>query len=695
MNQSNRTSILLRYVAISLAILIFAGFIVVKMFHTTVVHAEKWNQKAAETLKGSEVIVPRRGNILADDKSILATDLRYYTVRIDYRCERFREKTFRDTLPYLCDSLAKYYPFRTSAEWQAYLSRPLSKPVNERPRALKVVSNITSSEYERLRTFPFFSIQGRNKNGLFKETVLRRSNPYGQMAKRSIGGVGEQQNGEKHGISGLEMAFDSLLYGKPGVAKQIAFTRKISTWVEQPAVSGYDILTTIDVKMQDIVENELSRVLDTADADWGVAILMEVATGDIKAISNLEKSPVSGNYIEGMNRAVLGFEPGSVMKPISMLLALEDGLVNNIEESISIGSSYTYGGGRPITDSHYNASLTVKGVIEQSSNIGMTKIITNPAGQYHNNTARFRERLEEIGFLDPLNMGIAGERIPNIMAKPSRISLSRMCYGYATEIPPIYTLALYNAIANGGRFVRPRLVKELIGEDFDSVIPVSYIRDRICSKKNADKLIEMLTAVVWGDRGTARHYVKDKNVKIAGKTGTCYMIDEHGYNKSKKRLSFCGFFPAENPKYTCIVLTCNPRRNLMSAGSSSGQVVRSIASKMFSRGMLDNISDYKEGLAKESVPVLYASNKNKNHKKIKKELNLSTVKELSPEQGYETPRGTVPMVVGLGMREAIVALEESGYNVSFSGTGFVRAQTPKAGNHLAPGSYVNLSLTEF
>ncbi|MDE6343734.1 MAG: PASTA domain-containing protein, partial [Muribaculaceae bacterium] len=469
----------------------------------------------------------------------------------------------------------------------------------------------------------------------------------------------------------------------------------IGNWVVEAPVDGFSIKTTIDIKLQDIVENELNSVLETVDAEWGVAVLMEVATGDIKAISNLEKSKTTGQYIEGMNRAVLGFEPGSVVKPISMLLALEDGLVSNLNQSIPIGNSYAYAGGRAITDSHYNASLTVKGVIEESSNIGMTRIITNSAGPYHNNPAHFHERLAEIGFLEPMHTGIAGERVPNIPATKSRISLSRMCYGYATEIPPLYTLSIYNAIANGGRYVRPRLVKELIGEDFDSVLPVTYIRDRICSEKNAEKLREMLTAVVWGDRGTARAWVRDENVAIAGKTGTCYMIENGHYNTSKKRLAFCGFFPAEDPQYSCIVLTCHPKQQWVGAASTSGQVMKNIARKMFSRGMLGNSSDYREIAEEGTQPVFYATSKESSRRHLTKGLEIASAKEIASGVQAKTVEGTVPPVVGLGLREAVVKIEEAGFNVSFTGNGYVRSQSPGAGFKLKEGQSVKLSLTEF
>ena len=695
MNKNSRRDILFRYLIISACIIMFAGKIGINLFSTTVIHAEQWNMKADSVLSRVEVVLPRRGDILAADGAVLATNLRYYTVRMDYRCEKFMEEEFKSSIDALADSMAIYFPSKSAAGWKTYLMEPMQLPKEKRPRAKKVIPNISYTEYQKLRTFPFFSIKNPNRNGVTVEQRMKRSTPYGDMARRSIGGVGEQNNREIRGISGLEMALDSFLFGQPGKAKKIPLTHHIVNWTDVAPVDGFHIKTTIDIKLQDIVENELNSVLETVDAEWGVAVLMEVATGDIKAISNLEKSKTTGQYIEGMNRAVLGFEPGSVVKPISMLLALEDGLVSNINQSIPIGASYAYAGGRAITDSHFNSALTVKGVIEESSNIGMTRIMTNSAGPYHTNPAHFHDRLAEIGFLEPMNTGIAGERVPNVPATKSRVSLSRMCYGYATEIPPLYTLSIYNAIANGGRYVRPRLVKELIGADFDSVLPVTYIRDRICSEKNAQKLREMLTAVVWGDRGTARAWVRDENVAIAGKTGTCYMIENGHYNTQKKRLAFCGFFPAEDPKYSCIVLTCHPKQQWTGAASTSGQVMKNIARKMYSRGMLGNSSDYREIAQEGTQPLFYATARPSSRKHLTQGLDITSAKEMASNVSETPVTGCVPSVVGLGLREAVVKIEEAGFNVSFSGNGYVRSQSPGAGQKLKEGESVRLSLNEF
>lgn len=694
MKKDHRRHILFRYALITAGILFFSACIIAKVFDTTVLSADKWNEKAMKELSRVDPIKPDRGNILACDGSVLATDLRYYTVRMDFRSEKFMRSRYVLALDSIADSMATHFPVRTRAEWKEYLKRPLEYSPENAPRSFRILRNISYADYLLLRTFPFFNIKNRNRNGLIKETRMRRKNPYGDMARRSVGVVSEQKNRQVRGISGLEKALDSLLYGIPGVAKRIPLTKDIVQWADTPAVPGYDVRTTIDINMQDIVENELNNVLELCDADWGVAVLMEVATGDIKAISNLEKDKRSGVYVEGMNRAVRGFEPGSVVKTLSMMIALEDGIVRNTDSIIVTGSAFPYAGGRPITDAHGVPSLTVGEVIERSSNIGMAKIMIKA---FDNNPGGFYSRLKRMGFLEPMNTGIAGESVPRIDSVPNnrggRISMSRMCYGYATEIPPMYTLSIYNAIANGGKYVRPRLVAELIGQGRDSVMPVTYIRDRICSESTAAKMREMLRNVVWGDHGTGR-LLRNEYVEIAGKTGTCYMVDTatHAYDTSKKRLAFCGFFPARNPLYSCIVLTCNPKRYPRGAASTSGQVLKNVALKMFSRGMLNNHSDYMADVNPGTMPTLYASLNSGKHKKFRDEFSVASIKRFATPD-YMIDSG-IPDVVGFGVRDAIAVIEKAGYNVGFSGSGYVTSQIPPAGTRLNAGDKVILKLVE-
>lgn len=692
MKKDNRSNILFRYLFVIVVILALSGWIIAILCNTTIVDADKWNESANRELNQTRVIVPPRGNILASDGSVLATNLNFYTARLDYRAEKFNDKLLRDTIEELSAKMAELFPIRTASEWKSHLLKPLDKPSERRPRAYKLLSGLSHTDMEAMKELPFFSLKNRNRNGLTFEKYMRRFNPYGDMARRSIGGVGETtESKEIHGISGLEKALDSLLYGKIGYSKMINLTKKITDWTDIPAVPGSDIVTTIDINMQDIVESELNNVLDTCGADWGVAVLMDVKTGDIKAISNLERNPHGAGYIEARNRAVMGYEPGSVVKTLSMMIAVEDGIVDNLDEVLPTGNGWAYAGGRAITDAHYSSSIRVGDVIEQSSNIGMARIITR---KYNDNPGAFYSRIKKLGFLEPMNTGIAGEVPPRFDSIPNdrggRIALSRMSYGYATEIPPLYTLAIYNAIANDGVFVRPRLVKEVKGE-VDSVLPVGYMGNgRACSPRTAGILRNMLTNVVWGDHGTAR-FLRNETVRIAGKTGTCYMIENGSYNQGKKRLAFCGFFPAESPKYSCVVLTCHPTKNFFGAATTSGQVLRNIALKLYSRGLLDNNSDYRENTPSAVSPTFFASNASRRYDRLINEFSIPSRRSLKAPAAVA--KGEIPDVRGYSLREAIVALESAGYNVAYSGSGFVKSLSPAPGTRQPKGTRIRMQLS--
>lgn len=690
MKKENKNKILRSYLAVTAIILVFVGCILYKLIDTTVITADKWNEVALKKLSRFDTIAPNRGNILAGDGSILATNLRQYTVRIDYQASRFDSTLFADTIDCLADSMALAFPQRSKKEWREYLMKPLVKypDKKKRPKGYRLVDNVSHADYQRLRTFPFFSQKNRNRSGLTRESKMRRINPYGSMALRSIGRVSATStNKEIHGRSGLEMALDSLLYGRVGYAKKVPLTHGIVNWTDRAPVNGYNIRTTIDIKIQDIVENELNAMLEESKADWGVAVLMEVATGDIKAISNLEIDPRGSGYTEGMNRAVLGFEPGSVIKPISMLIALEQGAVSP-HQVISTPSPFPYAGGRAIRDSHPVESMPVMEVVERSSNVGMTRII---ASKFEHQPGKFYSALRRIGFLDPLNVGIGGERTPRIdslgTGAGARIALSRQCYGYATEIPPLHTLAMYNAIANGGRFVRPRLVQHIFGSGLDSVVPVTYVRDRVCTEANARVLRDMMRRVVEGKHGTAR-VLRNDNVAIAGKTGTAFVIEDGRYT-NKKRLAFCGFFPAEKPKYSCIVLISNPR-NGAGAARTSGMVLKNVCMRLFSRGMLDNSLMFDPSHPSKSVPTLYATRTADDARSLDEALGVPGPRKVAAKKS--STKG-VPSVTGYGIRDAIALLEKAGYNVEPTGTGCVVSQKPAAGTSLRPGATVKIYLS--
>ena len=705
MKQNNKRHILMRYGIVVGIMLLFSAMIVWNLFKTTVVYAAEWNEKADQVLTETIPIEPERGKLLADNGSVLAANLQYYVVRIDWFTDGIKIDTLMKDIGPLCDSLAAFDNSMDAAQWKKKIlqdrkdildaaKHPAPGKKARKNRAYRLFPYmLTHKEYERVRQFPFLR-RAKNKNGFYYEKHSRRMKPYGDMAARSIGNVGEDSlSSSIHGRSGLEMALDSLLYGKPGVAQSIQLTNGIVRAESVPAVKGYDITTTINVQLQDIVENELNDMCIESGADWGTCVLMEVATGEIKAISNLERNPNTGEYVEGVNHAVLGYEPGSVVKTISMMVALEDGIVTDINAPIPTGSDWMYAG-RNISDRpHGAATRTPREIIETSSNIGMAKLIVKDYGQ---NPGGFRKRLEGMGFFEPFHSGIGGEMVPNYPVLGNKnwdkLSLTRQAYGYATTIPPLYTLAIYNAIANDGKFVRPHLFKKLSREgEPDSIIPVTYIRKQVCSPENAQKLRIMLRDVVWGSHGTARHWVQDDKVEIAGKTGTAF-INASGQYGAKKRLAFCGFFPYEHPKYSCIVLMLGADRG---AGASSGMVLKNIARKMYARGLLGSSPDYASVVSKDkandgkSYPTLYASMRDKTTNNISRGLGIQAPHTYARPQRVQ--KG-VPNVIGLNIREAIKVLEDAGLSVSFTGSGMVTGQSLAAGSNYARGQRINLRL---
>ncbi len=676
----------------------------IKLFNTTVIEASAWNDRAHRELSRIDTIRPERGNILADNGNILACNLKVYDIKIDLRHNKV--KALR-AIPWakvdsLADSLDVHYPrvknlhahpdtFKKYS-WHTRLRRELEKDPDKRTRALRLARNKTLEDFEKVKSFPFLKdFKGKGfRNPLYKEERNIRMYPYGRMAYRSIGRVNENAKTRQiHGYSGLEKDLDSLLYGHPGLAKKVALTNGFTNWVATPAIRGYDIRTTIDIDLQDMLEEELHTVCSDSKAEWGTAILMEVKTGEIKAISNIELLE-DGTYGEALNRAVLPFEPGSVMKPISLMIAFEDGLVKSVNDQVSCAPF------QRTSDPHGAGMKTMKQVIEQSSNPGIARVIFKG---YEKDPARFHDRLKELGFFEPIRSGIAGEctpRIRKLLPKDSRgnnitmtarhLDLARQAYGYNTELPPLFTLAVYNAIANGGRYVRPHLMKGLIDEHGKaSVIPIQYIRDRICSEETARKVSECIAEVVWGEHGTARA-VRDDRVKVVGKTGTAYPVEKGAYNTAKRRYAFAGFFPYENPQYSCITLVLGPSGT--SANRTSGQVVKNMAVKMYSRGKLNNSSSYTTD-KKGGKPIVVGSEKCDNQM-LASSIGASGMKHYKTAKDHA--HGVVPDVKGYDAPSAVKLLEERGINVKLSGSGYVVAQSIPAGTRARQDQTITLHL---
>lgn len=705
---SNKRRIFIRYGVITSFFLAMGLGIVWNMFRTTVVEAQAWNARAEKQLSRIDTIAPERGSILAANGNILACNVKVCDIKIDMRHNKIKampKPKLIAKLDSLADTLDLRYPrfdpqkadaaTRKARSWRVRFHEEIEKDPEKRTRSLTIARHRPLEEFDSARKMVFIrDFKGAGfRCPLYKEEHSRRIYPYGKMANRSIGRVHEvvtektRHKGEIHGYSGLEKDLDSLLYGKPGYAKQVPLTKGYGNWVTTPPTPGYDLLTTIDIDLQDIVEESLQDICSNTNCEWGTAILMEVTTGEIVALSSIERME-DGSYGEALNRAVLPYEPGSVIKPISMMIAFEDGLVTSVNQTVDCSPF------QRTHDPHAPSVKTMKQVIEMSSNTGIARVIFKG---YASDPAKYHDRLTSIGFFDRINSGIAGEQLPQVrrlepktakglpVTLTSRhLDLARQAYGYNTMIPPIYTLAYYNAIANHGRMVRPHLVRALRSEKGDSIIPISYIRDHVCSAETAEKVKQCIHEVVWGEHGTAR-LVRDDRVKIAGKTGTAFPVEKGQYNSAKRRFAFAGFFPYETPKYSCMVLVQGAAG--LSANRTSGQVMKQIALKMHARGMLTDTPTLRKRASSERPTIAASSRTDTEH--IANSLR-QPIRQMTPRKEY--PAGKVPDVTGYDLRSAINLLESRGLNVDVRGAGKVARQSIMPGEKAIRGQKITLTL---
>ena len=688
METRNKRHILLRYALVIVGVLLFSIAIIKKAADTCIIHADKWNEKAAQMLSVTHEVMPERGDILAQNGEVMATNMTYYRALIDFGVPKFKSREFNDSVKILSQMLAKYFPNKTAAAYE----KGMRSAFLRKKRYYVLVREVTGRDYELLKTFPFLRYS-TPYSGFYidpnREKIIKREKPYGTMASRAIGGLDETF----HGNSGLEKALDSLLYGIPGRTIKKQIPSGIVDWVSDPPQRGLDVKTTIDIDIQDITEQALLQTIEETQPEFAVAVVMEVATGEIKAMSNLSRLP-GGEYLETVNNAVQGYEPGSVVKPLSMMIALDDGVVRPNDVINGHNGVFRYPAGarvRPITDTHGRASMTAIEAMKYSSNIGLSEIILRG---YERDPDRFVQRIYEVGFMEPFDLGIPGTARPTIRhlkaTVQDRINLTRMSYGYTTKIPPIYTLALYNTIANDGKFVKPRLVKELLRNGKpEKVFDISYIREHACKPETARALRQMLYAVVNDDDGTGR-LARSKKVTIAGKTGTVRNIGADGKYESRYRITFCGFFPYEKPQYSCIVLLGKPDLpGMPSAGRYCGGVLKKIAETLYSMGRLDVPMAMPSDSTQTFAPSIMKGDIAETRQVLQR---LGVRGDVSDCYNIETYCDSMPDVSGMGARDALYLLEQAGLNVSIQGRGRVYEQSIPRGAALQPGTTVILKL---
>ena len=672
-----------------------------------------WNEVADRFVKENVLVDPNRGNILSTDGKLLASSLPEYSLYMDFMVsdpdenrkakeQAKKDSLFKSHLDEICEGLHRIFPDRSAAAFKQHLQNGR----NRKSRYYRIYPRrVSYIQYKEVQKLPFFNL-GKNRSGLQGVASNNRKRPFGSLAQRTIGDVyADTALGAKNGI---ELAFDTLLKGKKGVTHRQKVMNKYLNITDIEPIDGADIISTIDVDMQDICEKALVDKLYELNAMVGVAVLMEVKTGEVKAIVNMSKGN-DGKYYEMRNNAISDMmEPGSTFKTASIMVALEDGKIEP-DTKVDTGNGVKMMHGRPMKDHNWNRGgygvIDVTRILEVSSNVGVSSIIDQ---YYYDNPQKFVDGLKRLGITEPLHLQIAGEGKPNIKGPKERYfaktTLPWMSIGYETQIPPLNILTFYNAIANDGVMVRPKFVKAAVKDgQIIQEYPTEVIREKIASESTLEKIRTILEKVV--SQGLAKP-AGSKQFAVAGKTGTAQISQgAAGYTAGGRKylVSFCGYFPADAPKYSLIVSIQKPGLPA-SGGLMAGSVFSKIAERVFAKNLsyelknaIDSttvvIPDVQSGDLAETSYVLGKLNVPTEGKTSK--TSWGRVEEDSVGVKLEQQRlktGIMPNVVGMGAKDAVYLLEKAGLKVNIAGVGKVTRQSIPSGNKYLKGQTVALQL---
>lgn len=709
--------IILIMVLIGIAIICKAGVI---MF----AERQYWKDVADRFVKENVTVRPTRGNIISSDGQLMASSLPEYKIYMDFMVNKRKGETeeeekqrlklqhIKDSILYAnLDSISKglheIFPDKSTAYFKQHIKAGRKK---ESRSYLLYPKRISYIQYKEAKRLPVFNLN-KYKGGFHEQAFNQRKKPFGSLAMRTLGDMfADIEQGAKNG---LELSYDSILKGRDGITHRQKVMNKYLNIVDIPPVDGCDIITTIDVGMQDIAEKALVDELKEINATVGVAILMEVKTGDIKAIVNMTKCN-DGIYREIRNNAISDMmEPGSTFKTASIMVALEDGKITP-DQTIDTGNGVYNMHGRPMKDHNWHRGgygvITTTQTLMYSSNIGVSRLIDQ---NYHDQPEKYVQGLYKLGIATPLSLDIPGAGKPYIRMPNknnwSRTALAWMSIGYETQVPPINTLAFYNAIANNGVMVKPRFVKSIVkdGQVVED-IPTEVLNPAIASPKTIQDIQMILEKVVSEGLGKK---AGSKQFHVSGKTGTAQVSQgKGGYKTGTMRylVSFCGYFPSEAPKYSCIVAIQKPGLPA-SGGLMAGSVFSKIAERVFAKHLAQDLKE-----AKDSTSILIPEVKSGDVSAAHYVLNRIQVSSagISEESSDGKPvwgnvtcnpdkvlfskkeinNKLVPSVIGMGAKDAVYLLENMGLKARISGVGKVRSQSIPAGNTLRKGQTIQLRL---
>ncbi len=713
----DRKKVIKRYKVVAYAMLAFALLVLIKVVYISTVEREYWLEVASRLTRDSVDVKPVRGNILSCDGRLMASSLPEFRMFMDFKAggdeNEQRDSLWEAKVDSICNGLHEIFPTKTAAEFKTHLEEGRAKGSRHWPVWRKRVSYNTFSEVKKL---PIFRLSA-NKGGFHYEKFNARQRPFGSLAKRTIGDLYGAKDTAQFG---LELSYDSILRGKMGkISRQKVRSEFLDITIQDP-VNGADIVTTIDVNIQDLAERSLVDELKLINGNVGVAVVMEVKTGDIKAIVNMTKC-ADGEYYEIKNSAVSDLlEPGSVFKTASLMVALDDGVVDTTY-TVDTGSGIWDMYGAKMRDHNWHRGgyqvLTLPQTLEYSSNIGVSRIIDK---YYGKNPEKFVQGLDRIGIREDLKLPIVGYAPPRIrMPKKnkrgqytnwSKTALPWMSIGYETQVPPISTLTFYNAIANGGTMMRPRFVKAVMKDgQVIQEFPPQVVKQSICKEKTLREITTILEHVVSQGLGKK---AGSTSFKVAGKTGTAQISKgAAGYKSGTMNylLSFVGFFPADAPRYSCIV--CIQRPGLPASSGFSALVFHNIAEGIMAQSLKLDVAD-----ARDSLSVLVPDVKNGDLAAADHVLRYLGVnarktwdwqhvggksiwgkaendgKAVTLTRGASYAEGTVPDVTGMGARDAVYVLESRGVKVRIHGRGKVKTQSLPPGHKIRKGEACTLNL---
>ena len=704
-----RKDILWRIYLVYIFIFLIAGFIVARVVKIQFVEGDLWKQRANELTLHYANIEAVRGNIFDVNGQLLATSLPYYDVAVDLNSDAITDEIFDSNLDSLALCLSNLFPDKNKSGYK----RLLINAKNSGDRYYMLRENISYKELQQLKTFPLFR-KGRFKGGLIYTQKGMRELPFKKLASRTIGYYAETAK-----PIGLEGAFNTQLTGISG--KRLV--RKIAGGVEMPVNSeneiepqdGCDVASTIDINIQDVAENALYTQLKKHQAGWGCVVLMEVKTGEIRAIANLSKVDTA-TYNENFNYAIgQSTEPGSTFKLVSLMAGMEDGYFD-LSDTINTGNGRWRFLTQEVRDAHEGGlgKLTVKQVFEHSSNVGTAKLIYK---YYGKNPQKFIDRLYKMGInLNP-ELDIAGSGNPDIKSTKDKrwsgVSLPWMSFGYELRLTPLQILTFYNAVANDGVMMKPRFVREIRkqGKALKAFSP-EVIHPHVASEATIKKAKQMMEGVVL--EGTATN-LKNADYKIAGKTGTAQIAKGgggYGQNKGSTtyQASFVGYFPADNPKYSCIVVVNAPSEGVYYGNAVAGPIFKEIADKVYS-ALFDIHNEVsasttaeiktpfiKDGTRKDIETVvtelnLAANTKSSSSEYVNVVMQKDSTAVLKDDNINQLLTGKVmPNVLGMGLKDAIYLLENAGLKVKVVGSGTIRKQSIPTGTKFSKGTELILEL---